>query len=171
MTKSQNLGDASRLSFFPPNIKSESDEMSTLVGMTRLVSRRSPSSPSYTSSPASQPASPPPIPSSQDGPRFADAVNPTHWQQYNPMQHHQQHPYQDHLGTSYQMQQDPQQVDISLMYNGHHMSMDSMPDYYGYPTHGPYQNTQLLPSPQGESPPQQQYLPVEAWHNFMAQYK
>lgn len=42
-----------------PRIKSEVNELSTLGGMTRLVSRRSSQSPSYASSPSSQPASPP----------------------------------------------------------------------------------------------------------------
>ncbi len=51
--------DLSRLSGIHPKIKSEVTELSALGGMTRLVSKRSSQSPSYASSPSSQPASPP----------------------------------------------------------------------------------------------------------------
>ncbi|KAF8074745.1 hypothetical protein FPV67DRAFT_1408589 [Lyophyllum atratum] len=160
---------ATRLSFFGPSVKSEVDELSTLRGMTRLVARRSSSSPSYNgSSPASQPASPPLPPSAQDGPRFADAVNAAPWQHYSPLQQQQQ-AYPEHA-HSYPMQQDPQQVDVPLMYGGPQVPMETMPDYYGYPTHGAYHNIQLMPSPE-ESSPHQQYLPVDSWQNFISQYK
>ncbi|KAF5383588.1 hypothetical protein D9615_003709 [Tricholomella constricta] len=156
-----------KLSFFGSSIKSEADELSTLGGMTRLVARRSSSSPSYSgSSPASQPASPPPPPSAQDGSRFADAANTASWQNYNSMQ--QQQAYME-PSPSYQMQQDTQQVDVSLMYG--QVQMEPMPDYYAYSTHEPYHNMQLLPPPSEESSPHQQYLPNVAWSNFVNQYK
>jgi len=171
LTNSHEQGEtATRLSFFGPSIKSEADELSTLGGMTRLVARRSSSSPSYSgSSPASQPASPPPPHSAHDGPRFADTANTASWQHYNPMQQ-QQEAYPD-PAASYRMQQDPQQVDVSPTYGGPQVHMDHIPEYYGYPAYGAYHNMQLMPSPEDLSSPHQQYLPVDSWQNFISQYK
>ncbi|RDB15770.1 putative transcriptional regulatory protein C1F7.11c [Hypsizygus marmoreus] len=157
---------ATRLSFFGPSIKSENEELTTLGGMTRLVSRRSPSSPSYSgSSPASQPASPPPPLSSQESAHnFVDAANVAHWQHYS-------HIPQDYstTATSYHMQQGPPtQVDVSLMYSGAQVPLEAMPEYYGYSTNG--YNMQLLQSPDDMQSPQQ-YLPVDSWQNFISQYK
>lgn len=171
LSNSHHQGEtATRLSFFGPSIKSEADELSTLGGMTRLVSRRSPSSPSYSgSSPSSQPASPPPPHSAaHDGPRFADAANAAPWQHYS---HIQQQTYPDHAPSPYQMQQDHQpQMDVSLMYNAAQVPLEAMPDYYGYPTNGGY-NMQLLQSPDESASPPQHYLPVDSWQNFISQYK
>ncbi|KAG6916556.1 hypothetical protein DXG01_006382 [Tephrocybe rancida] len=138
---------ATRLSYFGPSIKSEVEELSTLGGMTRLVSRKSPSSPTFSgSSPASQPASPPPLSSAQDGLRFSEAVNSPPWPQYNM----QQAPYPDTSTSPYPMQQD-----MSLVYGGHQTPVEPMQDYYGY-SHSGYHAMQLL-SPQEESP-NQHYL-------------
>ncbi|KAG6810865.1 hypothetical protein H0H92_010021 [Tricholoma furcatifolium] len=138
----QNLqqGEGStKLTFFPPPIKSEVEELTTLGGMTRLVSRKSPSSPSYSgSSPVSQPASPPPLASPQNGLRFpSENMNTSPWPQFN---HLQQQQYAD-PSTPYPMQQD-----MSLVYGGH-VPMESMQDYYGY-NHVNFTNMQMLsPAP------------------------
>ncbi|GLB43428.1 putative fungal specific transcription factor [Lyophyllum shimeji] len=156
LTNSHPQGEtAARLSFFGPSIKSEADELSTL-----RVSG---------SSPASQPASPPLPPSAQDGPRFSDAANTAPWQHYSPMQQQQQ-AYHD-TAASYHMQQDSQHVNVSSMYGGPEVPMDPMPEYYGYPGYGAYHNMQLLPSPEDPNSPQQHYLPVDSWQNFISQYK
>ncbi|KAG6864620.1 hypothetical protein C0991_008241 [Blastosporella zonata] len=157
LSNAQQQGENStRLSFFSPTIKSEVEELSTLGGMTRLVPRKSPSSPSYSgSSPASQPASPPPLSSIQDGLRFSEAVNSPPWPQYNPIQ---QSLYP--TPPSYPMQQD-----APLMYGGQPAPMESMQDYYAY-SHTGYHNMHLM-SPQEES---QHYMqPADSWHNFMSQ--
>ncbi|KAG9223783.1 hypothetical protein CCMSSC00406_0004876 [Pleurotus cornucopiae] len=72
-----------------PLVKQENDVFAGLSGKTRLISRRtpsSPSSPSHTSSPTSQPASPPPQPTvSELSPIFQQPPLITHssWPPYN----------------------------------------------------------------------------------------
>lgn len=72
-----------------PLVKQENDVFAGLSGKTRLISRRtpsSPSSPSHTSSPTSQPASPPPHPTvSELSPIFQQPPLITHssWPPYN----------------------------------------------------------------------------------------
>ncbi|KAF9460500.1 fungal-specific transcription factor domain-containing protein [Collybia nuda] len=161
---------ATRLSFFGPRIKSENDELTTLGGMTRLVPRKSSSSPSYTgSSPASQPSSPPPPPSaSAETHSFGEAANA--WQNYNPMQHG----YSD-TAQPYPMQQTQPQIDVSLVYNApQNLPMDIMPDYYPYQPQGAGYGIQPLNSPSldaSASPPQHYQLPADSWQNFFSQYK
>lgn len=172
-TGQQGQGEtATRLSFFGPRIKSENDELSTLGGMTRLVPRKSSSSPSYTgSSPASQPSSPPPPPPSvpTETHSFGEAANV--WQNYNPMQQG----YSD-TAQPYPMQQTQSPIDVSLMYNAppQNLPLEMMPEYYPYQSQGGGYGMQALNSPALEasaSPPHHYQLPVDSWQNFFSQYK
>ncbi|KAG6888567.1 hypothetical protein C0995_007356 [Termitomyces sp. Mi166 len=154
--------NGTRLSFFSPTIKSETEELTTLGGMTRLVSRKSPSSPSYSgSSPASQPASPPPQTSPQDTLRFPETVNSTPWQHYTPIP---QSGYTE-ASSSYAMQQDMPYN----MYSSPQTPMEPMHDYYAYPQPS-YHNMHML-SPVQDDPPHHHYMqPAESWQNFVLQY-
>ncbi|KAG5715994.1 hypothetical protein E4T56_gene2317 [Termitomyces sp. T112] len=156
----QQSQSVTRLSFLSPTIKSETEELTTLGGMTRLVPRKSPSSPSYSgSSPASQPASPPPLPSPQDSLRF-EPVNSAPWQPYSPIH---QSGYAD-MSPSYTMQQD-----MPYMYGSQQSPMEPIHDYYGYSQPG-YHNMHML-SPAQEDTSHQHYMqPAESWHNFVSQY-
>jgi len=151
-----------------PQIKTEADELSALGGMTRLVERRSSGSPSYSgSSPASQSASPQPLPPSQAQDAhhsFSEAANT--WQNYGPV--HQS--YSD----QYSMQQTHTQVDPSMMYNGqqHGTPLETMPAYYGYTSQSGYAMQPIAQSPNMTPSPNHHYvLPADSWQNFIAQFK
>ncbi|TFK39379.1 fungal-specific transcription factor domain-containing protein [Crucibulum laeve] len=170
---------ATRLSYFGPTIKSEDrDELSALGGMTRLVSRKSPSSPPYSaSSPPSQPTSP--IPLSQEPPQSYQAAmesastawqNYTHIQNFNVNINVNEFSGYPNVNTPVQ----PQASDMSYMYNNNTqvhaqqmLPMDPMQEYYGYPSAG-YAPMQMMPSPDGNTPP---HDVQDSWQNFMAQYK
>ncbi|EKM81972.1 hypothetical protein AGABI1DRAFT_70548 [Agaricus bisporus var. burnettii JB137-S8] len=92
--------EAARITGANPKIKSEVNELSALGGMTRLVARRSSQSPSYTSSPVSQPASPPVMPT--------EPVSPALTYQSSPMQEYQSWaPYTMNQGYGMEAQEYP----------------------------------------------------------------
>jgi hypothetical protein len=172
--------------FNAPIVKSEPDEFSPLNGMRRLVSRKSPSSPSYSgSSPISQPSSPPVQTLSQDSIRFTESASPqNHLNGMNGMnggswhQQQQQYPHGQitHSPTfsqpAYQLHQHQEQLHSPVNYGTQQLPL---PDYYGYPqaSHPQAYGMSSMHSitPEIQSPLQpQHYLPVDSWQNFISQY-
>lgn len=165
------------------HIKEEVDEFAALGGTTRLVSRRTsslPSSPSSqaASSPASQPASPPgPASPMTQEPQsgyqsMQESVN--QWQTYTPQ------PQQDYQVAEYPLYPHiPLQSESAMAYNipqnQHGMTLDVMPEYYGY-SNGNGANVRIgygqytMQHPGEYSTPPDHDLQV-SWSNFMAQYK
>ncbi|PFH45910.1 hypothetical protein AMATHDRAFT_70915 [Amanita thiersii Skay4041] len=164
-----------RTSLHSTGIKSEVDEFSALGGMTRLVSRRSPSSPSShagSASPISQPASPPvmqQLVTYQQLPQQLQSDIQHSWQSFPPnaMQGFSTYPQQTFYATS------PPQQDIQLGYNGAHQHVvqyDSMHEYYSYsPGGGDYNGSVQVVQPADNGAPAQD--PAASWHNFIAPYK
>ena len=166
---------ATRLSFFGPSVRNEVDELSALGGMTRLVSRRTssaPSTPSYAGSSPSPPLVSPPQISAHPTIFHPVAETSMSWQDYNHVQH-----FGDF--SSYSVVPGPPQNDITLSYTGqdsqHAMTLDVMPEYYGYGFHD-------VPSLRGGLVPLQAAMqsPGEvtpapdlnaSWQNLVAQYK
>ncbi|KAF9443665.1 hypothetical protein P691DRAFT_737567 [Macrolepiota fuliginosa MF-IS2] len=117
--------DPSRHSGANPRIKSEANELSALGGMTRLVSKRSSGSPSYASSPSSQPASPP----------------ITHTEPLSPVATYQTSPVEDvQPWGSYSMSQ------------GYGMEVPEYPTYQS--VHGVVQQINATPQPHQSPQPQ-----------------
>ena len=151
-----------------PQIKTETDELSALGGMTRLVERRVSPSPSYSgSSPASQaesPQPPPPLHARDSHHSFSEAANT--WQNYG----HVQQSYPD----QYRMQQAHSQIDPPLMYSGQQQQdapLDTMPEYYSYSSHSGYGMQMATQSPDITPPNHHYVLPADAWQNFVSQFK
>jgi hypothetical protein len=144
-----------------PQIKTETDELLALGGMTRLVERVSSSSSYSGSSPGSQSGSPQPLPSQpQDSHHSFGGVANT-WQNFGPIQ--QNYPDQ------YHMQQAHTQID-TMMYNGQQQGapLETVSDYYGYSPQSGYgvaQSSEITPSSN------HYLLPADSWQNFMAQFK
>jgi hypothetical protein len=164
MSHPQNSDVSARLSSSSgPQIKTETDELLALGGMTRLVERISSSSSSYSgSSPGSQSVSPQPASQAQDSHHsFSEAANT--WQNYGPVQP-QNYPDQ------YHMQHAHTQIDTSMMYSGQQQGtpMQAMPDYYGY---SPQSGYGVAQSPDITPAPNHYLLPADSWQNFMAQFK
>ncbi|KDR67949.1 hypothetical protein GALMADRAFT_161257 [Galerina marginata CBS 339.88] len=178
---------ATRLSFYGPKIKSEVDEqtVSALGGMTRLISRRSPSSPSVSaSSPVSHHSSPPSnLPESQIYLPPPEAANSSSWQNYTHIQNFNVNINMsgDYYPNSMPVTPDPQN-EMSLLYQmppqqhqPQAMDVNSQHPYFvggygsGYSNGNQYMMTQMS-SPDMTSPTQPHDL-QDSWQNFMAQYK
>ncbi|KAG5637686.1 hypothetical protein H0H81_003602 [Sphagnurus paluster] len=149
------------------SIKTETaDELSTLGGMTRLVTRGTPSSPSYSeSSPASASQASPP-PTTHDGPRFADVASAPTWQHYTPVQqqHQQQHTYVE-PSSPYHLEDTVRQTDLSHIYAGQVPGTD----FYGYPMFD-YHGMNLMTSPTDNSAGQYMQPNLNlVWQNFADQ--
>ncbi|KAF4610477.1 hypothetical protein D9613_006768 [Agrocybe pediades] len=176
---------ATRLSFFGPKIKSEVDELSALGGMTRLVARRSSSSPSTSApSPPSQHSSPSTLVEPQVYSQ-AEPSSSTSWQNYT---HIQNFNVNINMGGEYypsSMPVTPDPQDLSSLYQlpvhmqqqhqPQGMAVDMQPQYYGNPygaaayTNGTlYSMSQMTGSPDLNNSPHDLQ---DSWQNFMAQYK
>ncbi|KAJ3515761.1 hypothetical protein NLJ89_g1555 [Agrocybe chaxingu] len=187
---------ATRLAFYGPKIKSEVDELSALGGMTRLVSRRSSSSPSVSApSPTSQHSSPPIISESQVYLPQQEASSSSGWQNYTHIQNFNVNINMpgEYYPTSMPVTPNSQQntpPDITMLYQmpGHmpthhhqhpHHQTQSIPidmgahDAYYMNGYGPgYVNGNgggYLPSHMQEGPSPHDLQ--DSWQNFMAQYK
>ncbi|TFK74898.1 hypothetical protein BDN72DRAFT_758817 [Pluteus cervinus] len=144
--------------------KNEKDELSVLGGMTRLVSRRSPSSPSspYTaSSPGSQPASP--TPTTMSVMPFGTIPTTQTWPVYS------QPPQFNTLPTYgyVEQAQGPFAYSSNLPPNMPQSTDGNMQDVYNFTQESLY-NYPIAHSPEGATPPQD---PIESWQNFMAQFQ
>jgi len=180
---------ATRLSFFGPKIKSEvDDELSALGGMTRLVARRSSSSPSVSApSPPSQHSSPSNLSGEHQVflPPQTEQLNSTAWHNYTHIQNFNVNinmggeyypssmpvtPDPQDMASLYQlpvhMQQQQQQPQQGL---GMDMQQQYFTTSYGtsYSQGNLYAMSQMTASPEINSPHDLQ----DSWHNFMAQYK
>lgn len=184
---------ATRLSFFGPKVKSEVDELSALGGMTRLVARRSPSSPLYTA-PSPNPRNsrtPPPLKESNSYP--APPVDNTNsWQNYTHIQNFNVNiNVGDPYASAYPVTTPtPQHQDMPLIYPHHQLQSQTQqqhqyhhqqggglplevtgPEYYGYALSNGYPTSsmhhQMISSPEVTTPPHDLH---DSWHNFMAQY-
>lgn len=178
-----------------PKIKSEVDELSALGGMTRLVSRRSSSSPSVSaSSPISQHSSPPSnVP--PDSQIFLSqpepSTTPNSWQNYTHIQNFNVNINMgEYYPNSLPVTPDPSQNqgDMYLYQMPQHiqhqqqqphvvgMNMNAQQSYFagGY---GPgYGNGQYMPMSGQMTPASELTTPgphdlQESWQNFVAQYK
>lgn len=168
ISQSQHTDAATRLSMSSgPQVKTETDELSALGGMTRLVERRASASPSYAgSSPASQSESPqiPPPQAHHSQHSFTEAGHT--WQNYGTVQQS----YSD----QYHMQQAHSQIDTSMMYSGQQQGtpLEATHGYYGYSPQSGYGGMQIAAqSPDITSSPNHHYLPADSWHNLIAQFK
>ncbi|KXN89389.1 hypothetical protein AN958_05762 [Leucoagaricus sp. SymC.cos] len=184
-TSSQN--DPSRLTTGGTRVKSEVNELSTLGGMTRLVSRRSSQSPSYASSPSSQPASPPVTHTEAVSPMTTYQTSPVEdistWGGYGMNQGYGMEvqdypPYQSVHGVVQQIIAQPPispqtpHTPSQPMYSGNHIQQLAggvMPEFFGYGGGNDYNpQMQMMPSPEAASPPQDLNT---SWYNFMAQFR
>ncbi|KAK7445467.1 hypothetical protein VKT23_014886 [Stygiomarasmius scandens] len=159
-----------------PPIKAEEEELAALGGMTRLVPRKSsstPSTPSFTgSSPISQSASPPPLRSSSNGSSYQHiATNGNNWSNYPSQAPEYNVDQYSHYPHGNVQPESPISYDIQ---QAQHLTLDAMPEYYGYPNVPTYQ----AEYPQYSSPMQGSndfLMPVsdisDSWHNLMAQYR
>ncbi|KAF8972630.1 hypothetical protein BDZ97DRAFT_1781980 [Flammula alnicola] len=144
---------ATRLSFYGPKIKSEVDELSALGGMTRLVARRSSSSPS----PPQSSASPTIAEASSAYLPVPEGSSSTAWQ----------------TTRIYKISM-PSHVQQQQHHSGMMMEVSSNQAYYangyasGYGNVNGYPMTQVAPSPEMMTPPHDLQ---DTWQNFMAQYK
>lgn len=168
ISQSQHIDATTRLSMSSgPQVKTETDELSALGGMTRLVERRASASPSYAgSSPASQSESPqiPPPQAHHSQHSFTEAGHT--WQNYGTVQQS----YSD----QYHMQQAHSQIDTSMMYSGQQQGtpLEATHGYYGYSPQSGYGGMQIAAqSPDITSSPNHHYLPADSWHNLIAQFK
>ncbi|KAF8801279.1 hypothetical protein BYT27DRAFT_7235766 [Phlegmacium glaucopus] len=188
--------NATRLSYFGPKIKSEIDELSTLGGVTRLVSRGSPSSSSSVASEASPPTKHTSPSTRSDSQVYLtppdSSLSSTAWQNYTHIQNFNVNinlndGYYPH--TSSPATPVPQ-GDMSMLYQlpnhmqqqSQGMQMELSPDsYYSYQQQSNY-NSGYPPAHQHhhhmapghdmsahQGPPM--YDVNESWHNFMAPYK
>ena len=192
MTNDNISETATRLSYFGPRIKSEIDELSTLGGMTRLVSRNSPSSSSSAASEAS-PVTKHSSPSTRSDSHVYLTTPPdssltsTAWQNYTHIQNfnvniNMSDGYYPHPHSSSPATPVPQS-DMSMLYQlpnhmqqqSQGMQMELAPDaYYSY-QQGHYgggytatpQHHHMATSQQGPA----MYDVNESWQNFMAPYK
>ncbi|KAF5355307.1 hypothetical protein D9758_005988 [Tetrapyrgos nigripes] len=160
-----------------PPIKKEEEGLAALGGMTRLVPRKSsstPSTPSYSSSsPISQSASPPPLRTTSNGSSYQPMTgNGTNWSTYPSQtadynveqysgQHYSQGSVQPESPTSYDMHQ------------AQHLTLDAMPEYYGYSNIPSYQSeySQYNSAMSGSNDFLMPSDVTDSWHNLMAQYK
>lgn len=175
---------ATRLSYFGPKIKSEIDELSTLGGMTRLVSRGSPSSSSSVASETSPPTKhKSPSNRSDSQVYLSPPESSTAWQNYTHIQNFNvninmndgYYPHSDNPATPVP------QADMSMVYHHNNMQQQNQgmqmelsgDNYYSYQqSHygsggGGYMGSHMGHQAQG-SPI---YDVSESWHNFMAPYK
>ena len=185
---------ATRLSFYGPKIKSEVDELSALGGMTRLVSRRSPSSPSL-SSPTSQHSSPPNVPESQVYPTPPqEPSNSTSWQSYTHIQNLNVNINMgpnDYFSNNIPVSPEVPQEEMTMLYQMPHMQQQHQqvhqhqhrlqgipmdtgphnPSYYGNGYSHGYGNGYLVShlGPRTRTPPTHDFQ--DSWLNFMAPYK
>lgn len=162
---------ATRLSYFGPSVKREVDELAALGGMTRLVPRKSSSTPSTPSYSASSPSSQPPTstPPPPDSTYHPVADTPSSWHEYT-------HVQDFNTFSSYPAVPGPLRNDISLRYANSESSMglDALPEY-----HAGYE----VPSLRGTFGQFPQVMqgggdiitstadPHASWQNFMAQFK
>lgn len=161
--------------------------------MTRLVARRSPSSPLYsTPSPNPQnPRTPPPLKEPNSYPPLP-VDNTNAWQNYT---HIQNFNVNINVGDPYASTYPattptPQHQDMPLIYPHHQLQSQtrqqhqyhhqqggggvplevSGPEYYGYALSNGYSTSsmnQMIPSPEVTTPPHDLH---DSWQNFMAQY-
>lgn len=163
---------ATRLSFFGPSVKNEVDDLYVLGGMTRLISRRSPSSPSYTpSSPGSNISSPQPPPV-EATPYTLAADSQTAWQNYTHIQNFNVNinvdsyaQYQSNPPTT------PSPPEMTYVYQNNQvpqgLPVEPLPEYYSYPSgYAPMQNAP--PLEHINTPPHDLH---DSWQNFMAQFQ
>ncbi|KAF8899631.1 fungal-specific transcription factor domain-containing protein [Gymnopilus junonius] len=170
-------------------IKSEVDELSALGGMTRLVSRRSSSSPSVAaSSPSSQHSSPPSTVADSQSQILlshpeSSSPAPNAWQNYTHIQNFNVNINMgDYYPSSLPITPDPSQGDmyvyqmpqhIQQQHQQSHMSIDMSAEqsYFagGYTGTG-YGNGRYMMTPSDLTTPGPHDL-QETWQNFVAQYK
>jgi hypothetical protein len=182
---------AARLSYSGPKVKSEIDELSTLGGMTRLVSRRSPSTSASETSFVAKHSSPSMRIDSQAFLTSPDSSNA--WQNYTHIQNfnvniNMSDGYYPH--TSSPPTPAPQ-VDMSMLYQlpnhmqqplkqGMQMEPMSSDTYYSYQHQHQQQQQQQYSG--GYMTPQPQHMASghqgpamcdvnDPWQNFMAPYK
>ncbi|KAH9479634.1 putative transcriptional regulatory protein C1F7.11c [Psilocybe cubensis] len=179
--------NATRLSFYGPKIKSEVDELSTLGGMTRLVSRKSSGSPSVSApSPPSHHSSPSNLAESQiylaNPPEQSNAnawQNYTHIQNFNVnINMGDYYPNgatadpQGDMSLLYQipnhsLQQQPQSMSLDMNHGHHHQSYYSN-SYGGYGNGNQFMMSHMTASPELTTPTHDMQ---ESWQNLMAQYR
>ncbi|KAF8159767.1 fungal-specific transcription factor domain-containing protein [Crassisporium funariophilum] len=175
---------ATRLSYYGPRIKSEVNELSTLGGLTRLVSRRSSSSPSLSApSPPSQNSSPRAVAESQQYLSPSDAVSGNNWQNYTHIQNFNVNinvgDYYSNSGpvTPISQAPPPPPPEMSMLYQlPNHMQqqhqyteMGQQEAYYHgyastYNANGGYMMQMV-------SPDQPAHDLQDSWQNLMAQFK
>lgn len=179
---------ATRISSFGPKIKSEIDELSTLGGMTRLVSRRSSSSSSSVPSEAS-PITKHSSPSTNPQVYLTPPESSAAWQNYTHIQNfnvniNMNDGYYSHSHTSGPTTPVPQ-GDMSMLYqlpnhmqqHNQGMQMEVASDaYYNY-QQSHYSGGYIAPQHHHMAPGhdmsghQGMYDVQESWQNFMAPYK
>ncbi|KAF9059484.1 hypothetical protein BDP27DRAFT_1238729 [Rhodocollybia butyracea] len=144
----------------PSTVKSEEDELVALGGMTQLVSRKMPSTPSYSgSSPKSDPASPFPIQNFIPEQGYPSPDQMTNWQYPTEYSEHQ---YQQYTNPS-MTYNDPQQG----------IPMAGMTDPY-YPNAAQYYRPEYENAFNAVQNAGDFSLPVEtddSWRNLMSQYE
>ncbi|EGN92270.1 hypothetical protein SERLA73DRAFT_79751 [Serpula lacrymans var. lacrymans S7.3] len=166
--------DNFRASYFGPGAIKHDKEFSSLGGMTRLVSRKTPSSPLsdlsgkeealVSLSPvsvSSQPASgSPSLPIKESTPPSAIESN-GQWQTYGHIHTSDSVAYP--IGT-YHSEQD--------VYGGNHHDIHSISQYPSYPTYNnpPLKDWYSTPQPM-QSSPDSYYDPNATWQSFVAQYR
>ncbi|KAF9078142.1 hypothetical protein BDP27DRAFT_1310847 [Rhodocollybia butyracea] len=147
----------------PSTVKSEEDELVALGGMTQLVSRKMPSTPSYSgSSPKSDPASPSPIQNSIPEQGYPSPDQMTNWQYPTEYSEYQ---YQQYTNPS-MTYNDPQQ--------GIPMAGMTDPYYVGYPNAAQYYRPEYENAFNAVQNAGDFSLPVEtddSWRNLMSQYE
>ena len=189
---------ATRLSYFGPKIKSEIDELSAL-GVTRLVSRGSPSSSSSAASAVSEASPPPkhisPTPRSSEPQIYLSTPDSNAWQNYTHIQNFNvninlNEGYYPHASGS---ATPVPQTDMSMLYQppshmqqqNQGLQLEMAPEaYYSYHQQSQYSGGYMAGSQHsqhhhhmasGHDMSTHQGQPIydlnESWHNFMAPYK
>ncbi|KAL0566479.1 hypothetical protein V5O48_015534 [Marasmius crinis-equi] len=173
-------------SFNSPPIKAEEDELAGLGGSTRLVSRRkstSPTSPYSSASPPSPPSSvSSPPPSFQPIPVPTSLATAAEWSYatnvQDPMTPTQYSPYTTTTQDSSNMTSpvvSPAQYHYPQ--TQHTMTLDGMPDYYGYNGQETAMRTDYSSYSNGYEAhsPNEYMMPAsdisDSWQNLMAQYR
>jgi hypothetical protein len=174
---------AARLPYSGPKVKSEIDELSTLGGMTRLVSRRSPSTSASETSFVAKHSSPSTRTDSQVFLTPSDSS--TAWQNYT---HIQNFNVNINMSDGYSHTSNPPtpvpQVDMSMLYQlpnhmqqslkqGMQMEPMASDTYYSYQQQQ-YNGGYMTPHPQHMASGHQGPAMCDVndpWQNFMAPYK
>ncbi|KAL0953461.1 hypothetical protein HGRIS_004693 [Hohenbuehelia grisea] len=170
-----------------PIVKKEVDELSALGGMTRLVSRRTPSSPttpSQSASPISQHASPPPQVKDIPSPTFSGGAPASPWAGYQPIRNYNEFPQYSPVPSHVPQQDIPYtytspvpEIPMGSSSQAGPLPAEAMSNYYANGFQDASSN-QLgyWPYPQGTPQSPGDLYPIssndlnDSWHSLMAQF-